>query len=151
MLLAGTLWARSGDVSFKELLDILNVQTWRVRVPASNAYDWTFKVIPREQLKAPSTKPSNLSKKADYLLALRGIGDDKFDFVLPGRSGTSRGVLNLCEEGLDCEYYGYSWLQKPECSQDGDQCALAEFTVGFGKTPTHYLVLAQARSRPYEK
>jgi len=139
------------DLSPKELLYVLNIQTWRVRVPASDDHTWTFKVIPKELRKPFSSKPTNLSRRANQLLALRGIGENKFDFVLPGPSGTSRGVLDLCEAGLNCEYYDYSWLEKLECSADGDQCALAEFTVGFGKEPTHYLVLVQARSKPYAK
>lgn len=139
------------DLSPKELLYILNIQTWRVPVPASDDYTWTFKVIPKEQREPPSPRPANLSRRANYLLALRGIGENKFDFVLPGPSGTSRGVLDLCKEGLNCEYYGYSWLEKLECTANGDQYALAQFTVGFGSEPTHYLVLVQARSRPYEK
>jgi hypothetical protein len=152
LLLTCSLCNGSGkDLSPKELLYILNIQTWRVRVPASDAYTWTFKVIPKELRKPMNPRPFNLSKGANYLLALRGIRENKFDFVLPGPSGTSRGVLDLCEEGLSCEYYSYSWLDKPECSADGDQCVLAQFTVGFGNEPTQYLVLVQARSRPYEK
>jgi len=152
LLLTGTLCGAScDDLSPKELLYILNIKGWRVRVPASDDYTWTFKIIPKNQRKLTSPRPANLSKRANYLVALRGIGENKFDFVLPGPSGTSRGVLDLCEEGLNCEYYSHSWLEKPECSADGGQCALARFTVGFGNEPTHYLVLVQARSRPYEK
>lgn len=144
---------KGGDtrLSLKELLYVLNIQAWRVRVPASADYTWTFKVIPREERKAASPSSVNLSKKADYLLTLRGIGENKFDFVLPGPGGTSRGVLDLCEEGLNCEYYSYSWVDKPECSAKGDQCVLARFAVGFETNTTHYLVLVPARSRPYEK
>ncbi len=152
LLLTGTLYGgSSADLTPKELLYVLDIQSWRVRVPASDDYTWTFKIISKDQRKLTSPRPANLSKRANYLLALRGSGENKFDFVLQGPRGTSRGVLDLCEEGLNCEYYRYSWLEKPECSADGGQCALARFTVGFGNEPTHYLVLVQTRSRPYEK
>lgn len=148
-ILAGSICSGADNhLSPKELLYVLNIQTWRVRVPASDDHTWSFKLIPKEERKLTSPRPANLSKKTNYLLALRGIGEDKFDFVLPGLRGTSRGVLNLCEEGLNCEYYSYSWMDRPEYSADGDQCALAQFTVGYGGNPTHYLILVKVRSRP---
>jgi len=93
----------AGQVSTKELLQILKIHTWRIRVPSGVHQAWDIKALKKEQLHAQGTNPRGLTQQATYLLAFREVDEDKFEFTLPEVKGSSKGVQDLCELGADCK------------------------------------------------
>jgi len=65
---AGLLAGDKTTVSNSELLEVLEVNAGRVRVPASTVEVWTIEVTPADRLVSPSSRPSNRSNRYGYLL-----------------------------------------------------------------------------------
>lgn len=135
-------------VSVDELLIILDIHVFRVRVPNDPAYVWSIEVLKPDAVKLTGKRPTGLSQSTK-LLALRDVGSDQLEFTLPDAHGSSKGQLNLCNEGVTCEgQYSISWRKLPTYSADGEQCVVAEITNQTDQRPSLFLALVRARSRP---
>jgi hypothetical protein len=87
----------AGQVSSGELLQMLNIHTWRIRVPSGVHEVWDIRALTKEQLHAQGNSPRGLTTRATYLLAFREVDEHKFEFTLPELKGASRGVQDLCK------------------------------------------------------
>lgn len=135
-------------VSVDELLGILDIHVFRVRVPNDSAYVWSIEVLKPDAVKPLGRRPTGLSQSMK-LLALRDVGSDQLEFTLPDAHGSSKGQLKLCNEGVTCEgQYSISWRNHPTYSAGGEQCVVAEITNGADQRPSLFLVLVRTRSRP---
>jgi hypothetical protein len=132
----------------KELLNLLRVTTFRIRVSLDPADVWDIKILKPEQLKKSSTHPKGLTKPS-YLFSMREKSSGIYEFTLPELNGAfSQGDFELCKE-TSCEgQYGIKWLKEPLYSAEGDQCVFGEFSNLSDSTPSAYFVLVRARSRP---
>jgi hypothetical protein len=146
---AGAITASAQSrVTLDELLGILDIHVFRVRVPNDPVYVWSIEVLKSDGVKPTGTWPKGLSGKT-RLLALRDIGSDQLEFTLPDAHGFSKGQLNLCNEGVTCKgQYSISWRKVPTYSADGDQCVVAEIANEADPAPSLFLALVRTRSRP---
>ena len=132
----------------QELLGILDVHIFRVRIPSDPVYVWSIEVLKKAAVRPSGTRIIGLSRSTK-LLALRDVGSDQIEFTLPDARGSSKGHLNLCEEGVSCKgQYSISWKKVPTYSADGEQCVVAEITNEMDREPSLFLTLTRARSRP---
>jgi hypothetical protein len=135
-------------VSVNELLGILDIHVFRVRVPSDPAYVWSIEVLRPNSVKPAGPRPTGLSRTTK-LLAIRDIGSDQLEFTLPDAHGSSKGQLELCNEGVTCKgQYTITWRKAPKYSVGGDQCVVAEITNETEQHPSLFLVLVRTRSRP---
>ena len=149
LVIAGmaTLSAQT-HVTTDELLGILGIHAFRVHVPNDPAYVWSIELLKSTDVKPAAKRPSGLSRYTK-LLALRELPSDEIEFTLPDARGSSKGQLNLCEEGVSCKgQYSISWKKSPTYSADGEQCLIAEITNEADQRPSLFLALTRARSRP---
>jgi len=148
-LIAVRSLAQSGPPpTSRELLRILRITTFRVRVPSDPKDVWDIQVLRSDQLKAPGLHPLGLTAPAE-LLAFRDKGEGLYEFTLPEKGGHfSQGDFDLCKQ-ISCEaQYSLKWLRKPRYSIDGNQCVLAEFANLSDLKPSAFIVLVRARSSP---
>lgn len=121
--------AAQPPLDMKELLRILKIQTWRIRVPSDARYVWDIKPLRKQELHVAGMRPRGLTVSAKYLLAFREIDDNKFEFTLPELKGFSQGNESFCELGADCKgHYSVQWRPTPTYSADGEQCVLGELS-----------------------
>jgi hypothetical protein len=138
-----------GQVSAPELLQILKIHTWRIRVPSGPHQVWDIVALRKEQLHASGENPRELTLRANYLLAFRETDKDKFEFTLPELRGVSQGVQDLCEFGADCaRQYELHWNTVPRYSADGEQCILGELTNTFGGQGKLFIALGRVNNTP---
>ena len=143
-----TTLSAQAHVTLDELAGILNIHVFRVRVPTDAAYVWSIEVLKSSAVKPTGKRPTGLSR-TPKLLAFRDVGSDQIEFTLPDARGSSKGQLNLCEEGVSCKgQYSISWKRTPAYSADGEQCVVAEITNEMDQQPSLFLALVRARSRP---
>jgi hypothetical protein len=131
-----------------ELLNILRITTFRIRVPIDPANVWDIKILKPDELKSKGSQPLGLTRPT-YLFSMREKESGVYEFTLPERSGAfSQGDFELCKE-TSCEgQYGVKWLKQPAYSADGNQCVLAEFSNLSDAKPSAFIALVRARSRP---
>ena len=149
VLLAARSLAQSGPPPTSgELLRILRITSFRVRVPSDPKDVWDIQVLRPNQLKVTGTRPKGLTAPTE-LLAFRDKGESLYEFTLPEKGGAfSQGDFDLCKQ-ISCEgQYSLKWLRKPRYSIDGNQCVLAEFANLSDVKPSAFIVLVRARSSP---
>jgi hypothetical protein len=71
-----------------ELLRILRITTYRVRVPANADHVWDIQVLKREDVKRQSLNPEGLTVSA-ALLSMQETQNGIYKFNLPERGGAS--------------------------------------------------------------
>jgi hypothetical protein len=130
-----------------ELLRILRITTFRVRVPSQNGYTWNMVILPHKDLRPAGTNPPNLTKYTG-LLSMRRTGGDKYEFTLPDRGGSySQGDFDVCKETACDGQYSIKWLKQPTYSADGTQCVLGEFSNEFAdQAAPSFIVLVRVRN-----
>jgi hypothetical protein len=153
LLVAAACFALSsiatGQVSTKELLQILKIHTWRIRVPSGAHQVWDIRAIKEEQLHAQGNNPRDLTEQATYLLAFREVDENKLEFTLPELKGSSQGIQDLCELGADCKrQYELHWNILPRYSADGEQCVIGELTNTFGDQGKLFVTLVRVKNVP---
>jgi hypothetical protein len=112
-------------VTTDELLGILGIHAFRVHVPNDPAYVWSIELLKSASVKPAAERSSGLSRNTK-LLALRELPSDEIEFTVPDARGSSKGQLNLCEEGVSCKgQYSICWKKSPTYSADGEQCIIA--------------------------
>ena len=140
---------QSAQVSNPELLRILKIHAWRVRVPNGAHQVWNIVALNKEQLHAGGGRPLGLTERSNYLLAFRETEKDKFEFTLPEMRGFSQGVQDLCELGADCDgQYELHWNRVPRYSADGEQCIVGELTNTFSDHKKIFIALVRVKNTP---
>lgn len=76
-------------VSMDELISILGIRVWRVRVPTDTAYVWDIHILTRNEQKTSGPNPTGLSK-ATKLLAFRDVDSEQCIVVEITNEGDSR-------------------------------------------------------------
>lgn len=131
-----------------ELLRILRITTFRVRVPAEADHVWDIRVLKREDVKRPGPQPKGLTVST-ALLSMQETRSGVYQFTLPERGGaSSQGEFDLCKE-ISCEgQWSITWRKRPSYSADGDQCVLAEFTNLSDEKPSAVIALVRVKNKP---
>ena len=131
-----------------ELLRILRITTYRVRVPAEANHVWNIEVLKREDVKHQGPQPKGLTVST-ALLSMQETRSGVYQFNLPERGGaSSQGEFELCKE-ISCEgQWSIKWLKRPSYSADGSQCVLAEFTNLSDEKPSAVIALVSVRNKP---
>ena len=73
MAFSGGVADAKPPVRIKELLKILRIQVFRVRLPRSPAFVCSLKVLTNDELKPMGKKPSALTRSSNALLSLRNL------------------------------------------------------------------------------
>jgi hypothetical protein len=131
-----------------ELLRILRISTFRIRVSQHKGDVWDIKMLRKDDLKPQSINPQGLTK-SKWLLSMLDTGAGKYEFTLPELDRAfSQGIFEICKE-ISCEgIYSVKWFKQPLYSADGTQCILGEFSNLDDVKPSAYIALVRARSFP---
>jgi hypothetical protein len=131
-----------------ELLRILRITTYRVRVPADTDHVWDLQVLKSDDVKRTGPQPRGLTTSTG-LLSLREGANGVYQFTLPERGGaSSQGEFDLCKS-ISCEgQWSIRWLETPWYSMDGSQCILAQFSNLSDSKPSAVIALVKVRNKP---
>jgi hypothetical protein len=131
--------------SFRELLDDLGFNVFRVRIPERGF--WSMRVLPADSVKGKSQSPEGLSHETK-LISVRDLGFNKLEYILPIPRGFTKGELNVCDGGVSCKGpYSIAWRKSLAYSAEGDQCVIADIADPSGQPPSLFLVLVRVSER----
>ena len=132
------------QLTYSELLLVLRIHTWTVRVPTTAGQHWTVTALSRTELHPVGKKPTGLTPAPQRLVALREAGQDKLEYTLWESNDVSAGVEDLCKLGAPCgSPYELQWNKSPEYSADGEQCVLGLILNKSNPDAKVYIVLVR--------
>jgi hypothetical protein len=133
------------QLTYRELLEVLRIHTWTVRVPSATGQYWTVTSLTISELHPAGKKPTGLTPAAERLVALREAGQDKLEYTLWQLKDMTEGVEDLCKLGASCGApYEIRWNKSPEYSADGEQCVLGQIVNQSNPDGKVYIVLVRA-------
>jgi hypothetical protein len=126
------------SVSMQELLNILEIRTWRVPLPGEKSLQWTIEVV--DSVPADSSGRNVfdvITTQEEALISLRDTGMQHYRFTLAQNRGQSSGELHVavCPSDVSCGGISVKWYDIPICRSDCAEFILAEITpmVGSGR------------------
>jgi hypothetical protein len=151
-LLIGLSWMGvrvESQVDTHELLQILRIHTWRIRVPTAADEVWTVAGVSDRQLHSTGKKPAGLTPIPKELFAFRELGNDKLEFTFSDWKRATHGTEDLCRLGTDCsQRYELLWNDEPSYSADGEQCVLGQIAYPAKREKLFLILVRTNRSSP---
>ena len=133
------------QLTYSELLQVLRIHTWTVRVPTTAGQHWTVTSLGVRELHPVGKKPAGLTPAPERLVALREAGQDRLEYTLWESKEAAEGVEDLCKLGASCGApYELRWNKSPEYSADGEQCVLGQIVNKSNPDAKIYIVLVRA-------
>jgi hypothetical protein len=133
------------QLTYSELLQVLRIHTWTVRVPTIAGQHWTVTALGARELRPVGKNPAGLTPTPERLVALREAGQDKLEYTLWESQDVTQGVEDLCKLGASCGApYELHWNKSPEYSADGEQCVLGQIVNKSNPDAKAFIVLVRA-------
>jgi hypothetical protein len=133
------------QLTYRELLQVLRIHTWTVRVPTAAGQHWIVTSLSVRELHPVGKKPAGLTPAPQRLVALREAGQDKLEYTLWESKDATEGVEDLCKLGASCGApYKLYWNKSPEYSADGEQCVLGQIVNKSNPDAKVYIVLVRS-------
>lgn len=132
-------------LSHDELLEVLEIRSWRVPVPRDERYIWSLEVVearPRKRSAVELSEWTHPTEKA--LITFRPDKEDLYQFTIKQRGGSSSGVTSVspCADS-----YSIEWHDELYPVDDGRSFVLAEVEATFGESRKKQLILVLTKHR----
>lgn len=142
-------------LSHDELLEVLEIRSWRVPVPRDERYIWSFEVVearPRKRSLVELFEWAHPTERA--LITFRPDKEDLYQFTIKQRGGSSSGVTRVspCGENATAtspcaDSYSIEWHDELYPVDDGKSFVLAEVEATLGESRKKQLILVLTKHR----
>src|ERR1700687_332331 len=141
-------------LSHDELVEILEIKSWRVPMPKDENWEWSIEFVDYAQRKSAAVNLEKLTTQRKALIVLRDMGNDVYRYTLKQTAGTGSGdmEINICTEqqikAKDCDNsYTITWYDDPKPFDDGTKFIIAEIAHMVGRKPVKQIILEPVRYR----
>ena len=141
-------------ISHDELVEILELKSWRVPMPKDEKWEWGIHFVDYAERKSAVVNLDKLTTQRKALIVLRYMGNNMYRYTLKQSAGTGWGDLeiNICSDqqikAKECDNsYTIKWFDEPKPFEDGTKFVIAEIAHMVGGKPLKQIILEPARYR----